>query len=438
MSLNDAVPNVEPSKNPESTKTVTWLHISDLHVCKPRTGWDAKRVIDKLCKDLRGMQEQQGLRPDLIFFTGDAAYGHIGNGEGKSIDEQFRDAHDFFTAVRESFEPYIDQRNLFLVPGNHDVNRNKISRGATKELDSIKLLKDMANFMQAGGLDWEIIMSRLDDYAHFLKIYGYDHLLTDPDRLIYATVREINGLQVGIAGFNSAWSSKGTGREEMGRLWMAGRFQLETLNQQMPPNDFKIALLHHPGNWLVPEENPAFGRQLEQDFPFVLHGHEHQDFVRSDAANGHTVISAGACHEWSESKNNGYNFVRLDLIAGIGEVWLRQYESTGGGWTPRIIYAKTDGLGRWPLEHLHPWMAKLIVAKTADSPEENGSKEIPDSNNNEEKGENITGDRTKDYETRYREIVAKKLDYIELFGIDLPRESKEYSLTVAYVLTLPE
>ena len=66
---------------------VTWLHLSDLHVCKPRTGWDAKRVTDTLCADLRKMQEEHGLRPDLIFFTGDAAYGHIGSAEGKSISD---------------------------------------------------------------------------------------------------------------------------------------------------------------------------------------------------------------------------------------------------------------------------------------------------------------------------------------------------------------
>ncbi|PHM09075.1 NACHT domain-containing protein [Nostoc sp. 'Peltigera malacea cyanobiont' DB3992] len=410
-------------------QTLTWLHLSDIHACKPRTGWDAKRVTDTLCKDLKKMQERYGLRPDLIFFTGDAAFGHIGSGEGKSIAEQFREAHDFLTTVRESFQPAIEQRNLFLVPGNHDVNRNKISRFEKQALESISSLDEITSFVKDAGIEWQRIIGRLDDYAHFLETYGYDHLLTGREHLIYADAREVAGLRVGIAGFNSAWSSSGAGRTEAGRLWMAGRFQLETLLQKLPKNDFAIALLHHPTNWLVPEENPTFGRQLERDFPFVLHGHEHQDFVRSDASTGHTVISAGACHEWSESKNNGYNFVQLDFVNRTGKVWLREYDSTGGGWIPRIIHNRTDDSGCWILEHLTPWMEKLcssVAAKKNFKPtvEDNIPIEIPPESK---------VDRAEDYEVRYRKAVADKLDYVQLFGIDVPRESKEYSLTVAYV-----
>jgi 3',5'-cyclic AMP phosphodiesterase CpdA len=103
-------------------ETLTWLHLSDLHACKPRMGWDARRVTDTLCTDLKRMQNQHGLRPDLIFFTGDAAFGQIGKARGEAIVDQFREAHDFLTAVREVFTPAIEQRNLFIVPGNHDVN----------------------------------------------------------------------------------------------------------------------------------------------------------------------------------------------------------------------------------------------------------------------------------------------------------------------------
>jgi 3',5'-cyclic AMP phosphodiesterase CpdA len=106
---------------------LTWLHLSDLHACKPRTGWDAKRVTDSLCVDLRKMQADYSLRPDLVFFTGDAAFGQIGKERGKAIVDQFREAHDFLTAVRQAFEPELPQRDLFLVPGNHDVNRERIT-----------------------------------------------------------------------------------------------------------------------------------------------------------------------------------------------------------------------------------------------------------------------------------------------------------------------
>jgi hypothetical protein len=247
-------------------------------------------------------------------------------------------------------------------------------------------------------------------------------------------MRDVAGLRIGIAGFNSAWSSRGAGREEMGRLWMGGRFQLETIRGCLPPNDFAIALIHHPGNWLVPEENPSFFRELERDFQFVLHGHEHLEFVRADASSGHTVLSAGACHEWSQGKNNGYSYVQLDLDAGRADVWLREYESVGGGWRPRVINGKTDDLGRWQLEHLHPWLDKLIGKGAPADTSATNSLVVPgravDANSEEE---SLSGDPEGDYEARYRRAVVDRLDYVHLFGIDVPRETTEYSLSIAYV-----
>ena len=109
-------------------RTITWLHLSDLHACRPKSGWNAKRVLESLRTDLQRMNRDHGLRPDLIFSTGDAAYGHINNQRGEAISDQFREAEDFLNEVRESFSPIVPKRNLFLVPGNHDVNRTVVTR----------------------------------------------------------------------------------------------------------------------------------------------------------------------------------------------------------------------------------------------------------------------------------------------------------------------
>jgi formylglycine-generating enzyme required for sulfatase activity len=381
------------------------------------------------------MQAEHGLRPDLVFFTGDAAFGQIGKERGKAIADQFREAHDFLTAVRQTFNPELQERDLFLVPGNHDVNRERITTFETRWLAEARSLDEIERTAQEAGTDWQRLLGRLDDYARFLDTYGYEHLLTSRDHLIYADAREVAGLRVGIAGFNSAWSSRGAGREELGRLWMAGRFQLETLVQQMPAHDFAIALVHHPGNWLVPEENPHVGRLLERDFAFLLHGHEHQEWVRPNASNGHTTVSAGACHEWSESKENGYNFVRLNLESGTGEVWLRQYDSQGGGWVPRCIANRTDDHGCWRLEHLQPWLGKLIqrVAATAPAGDHVAKVRAHPKGEPETRGGGKGIHAAADYETRYRKSVVDRLDFVQLFGIDVPKESKELSLSVAYV-----
>jgi len=46
------------------SKTLTWLHISDLHLCKPKHGWDADQVLEALRIDFKQMRGEYNLNPD--------------------------------------------------------------------------------------------------------------------------------------------------------------------------------------------------------------------------------------------------------------------------------------------------------------------------------------------------------------------------------------
>ena len=294
--------------------------------------------------DLRTLELDHGLRPDFIFFTGDAAFGQIGSGTGESLVEQFAEAEQFFVRIRTAFSPALDRSSMFLVPGNHDIDRGAVLPALTDWLDRQTDLDPIIRQIQSNDRQWRTYMDRLDPYRAFLCTHGYDHLLADPDRLIYAVQREVHGKRIGIAGFNSVWSC---GRnQEKGKLWVAGRWQLESLLPQLDDVDLRVALIHHPDGWFVEQEEPRLSRAIERDFHFHLHGHEHEEWVHH--ANGHTHIAAGACYDRSD-RQNGYNFVQLNLRTGQGTVWLRQYDAHGGGWIPRIVHRKTDNDGRWPI-----------------------------------------------------------------------------------------
>lgn len=318
--------------------TLTWLHLSDLHACRPRSGWDAGRVTETLVQDLAGLQHDHGLRPDLIFFTGDAAFGHLGSETGKSIEEQFHEAGAFLDAVRRAFAPEVPQGDLFLVPGNHDVDRREVLESQTEWLDRQTLAR-VEKLIHDGGPEWRGFMRRLGPYQDFLRRLDLGHLSGDPERVLWATVREIHGLRIGLAGFNSAWSCGRDG--ERGKLWAAGHWQQGTLREKLAGADFSLALMHHPPDWLVEHETPAFGRELRQVFKFLLHGHEHQEWVESVADGVFTTIAAGACYD-SSDKENGYNLVRLDMETGRAEVFLRRYDKTGGGWVLRPLHGQAS------------------------------------------------------------------------------------------------
>lgn len=374
-----------------------------------------------LCADLRLLAEERDLRPDFLFFTGDAAYGQLEGAKGDSIRDQFRLADEFLTAIRNVYQPPLERRDVCLVPGNHDVNRTDIDESQIEWLSSDRRTLDDIAMMSTANRQFRRYLERLHDYRNFLQEGGYDHLLTDElGRHFYADCREIAGNRIGIAGFNSAWSCNG-GRQEKGSLWMGGHYQVEEALANMAGVDFRIALIHHPANWFVEQEDPAVQRLLEGEFQFLLHGHEHQGWVRCDAATGHAQISGAACYDRSD-RLNGYIIVRLVPSKRRGEVWLRQYDSAGGGWIARNVSGHTRG-GRWTLKHMTPWLRKQRRTRRT----RNVKADVAGSESTKELS--IVGG----YERRFCEAMLRKHDYLELFGADIPRESQRHPLSVAYV-----
>src|SRR4051794_5293139 len=90
------------------------LHISDLHERGSRESeqWRRRRVLGPAWEDNLTELLQDGAI-DLVCFTGDAA------DWGK--DEEFTAAADFLGAICERVGVPLER--LFVIPGNHDVNR---------------------------------------------------------------------------------------------------------------------------------------------------------------------------------------------------------------------------------------------------------------------------------------------------------------------------
>ena len=348
---------------PKNGRYLTWLHLSDLHFCKDKTGWDAHRVLRPLKEDLKAMEAEHGLCPQFLFFTGDAAFGNIGNVPGSTLNEQFDGAEEVLEGARNAFSTPIQKVNVFIVPGNHDVDRNEIAADQTEWLAKRIDPSEIVNLIKKGGKQWQRYLERLDAYQTFLTRFDYQHLLSDSQRLIYSQIRDVHGLKLGIAGFNSAWSCGA--HDTKGGLWFGGDWQAGELVHQLANVDFRVALIHHPFGWFVESEDTPLRIPFERDFAFHLHGHEHQGWVDTKA-DGHVRVAAAACYQTSQMEN-GYNFVRIDLDTGDGEVWLRRYDAQGGGWVPRIVKGKTDNNGRWQLRQLS-WLKALIAKSSAANP----------------------------------------------------------------------
>ncbi|WP_321492403.1 SUMF1/EgtB/PvdO family nonheme iron enzyme [uncultured Desulfobacter sp.] len=341
--------------------TLSWLHLSDLHYGKPQDAWDAEPILKDLINDLKLLEEDHGLCPDLIFFSGDLAFGQMGPEPGKNLKDQYEGVAKFLEQVRTVFSKPVPKTHIFLVPGNHDVNQKRVGKMSTMFIDSLDDPESIYNFMAGGGDDWNRVMDRLEDYRSFLKNFGNSVLLQDPERLTYGTTVKINHIHVGIAGFNTVWSSGRSSKEENGKLRVAWKWQNTRVQKEMENADVKIALFHHPVSWGVEADKAFADDKLRNEFHFILSGHEHKTAVTS-YANGRSVISSYACYH--RSQGSGYNICCLNFENQTGEVHLRKYsDEDGGGWVRRITPKAPDG--RYHLEHLDKWMPKISLPKAS-------------------------------------------------------------------------
>lgn len=327
---------------------ITWLHFSDVHYYEKRYGWDANRIFDAFIADLQSLHAEHQLIPDLVFFTGDAVYGHMGDAPGDRIDDQFDGMETFLQRIRDCYAPPIPKDRIYLVPGNHDVNRNKTGTALWAWLaqlyqkgDAGKL--ELQDCMASGDINWHYFLPRLQDYADFLKRHGYTQCLRDPKRLIYAESHTIQGCKIGIAGLNSAWSA-GRVEERKGDIWLGAKYQIQSLSNQISSCAVRIALVHHPIHWFNQIEHNEIDKLSQNSFHFLLHGHDHEQWV-TVLSNGHVRIAAGACYDRSRDCSC-YNLASIDIRSRTAKIWLREFEPGTSRWRPMILPGKTDDLGR--------------------------------------------------------------------------------------------
>ena len=101
--------------------------------------------------------------------------------------------------------------------------------------------------------------------------------------------------------------------------------------------DVKIAVLHHPLDWL--SESYKIKSILLKNFDFILNGHQHTPRIKIESSTlGECIlISTGLGFSKIATEDpldlNAYNFVHLDFYAGKGAIFPRRWNSAQMRWT---------------------------------------------------------------------------------------------------------
>jgi predicted phosphodiesterase len=224
---------------------------------------------------------------------------------------------------------------LFIVPGNHDLDRDEL------KLLSAELLRPLTSEAEIQGcLTNDRKKSKYLDpfwaFARFIKRYTGQN---PPD---FANTREwqLNGKKITLLGLNSAWMS-GRNDNEKGFV-IVGEPQLKDSINKTACADLRIAVLNYPLDWLAEFDFNRIERPLRSNFDFILCGHTHKPRVeasKSTVGNA-VIIPAGASYrkriEESPHYTSSYNFVNIDLEDGRVSVFLRRWNDERGEWVEDI------------------------------------------------------------------------------------------------------
>ncbi|MDP2793331.1 MAG: metallophosphoesterase [Sulfurisoma sp.] len=242
-------------------KSLGWLHLSDLHFLSA-SNWRDSAVLRKLQDDIADCRKD-GLHIDLVLCTGDIGFGKT---DSESLSSQYAAAKEFLDSVLKVCDLPSDR--LFLVPGNHDIDRSKVRDSTTEYFRNASRNCEGVNQMFSDG-NLEILeaMKRLAQYRQFVHD-NYPHIPIDENATFHVSF-DINGLVVSILGLNSAWTSF-DGKDE-GQLWLAGQAQLHALEgnrrRSLPGvvnGGVRIGLIHHPKPD-EPEPNRGYDKRLSDD-----------------------------------------------------------------------------------------------------------------------------------------------------------------------------
>jgi hypothetical protein len=300
----------------------TWVHLSDIHVGHGDVsyGWDQQLVLAKLKEDIAAAaaEYETGIpAPDAIFITGDLAF------SGATRDEaEYAAVRGWLSDISRSLS--IDNSQIYIVPGNHDVQRNAVvgDTNLVRLLNALRSGQEAIDNVLADRSDRSLLAKRMKNYFEFAKEFGAS---SDPD-LFWKQELTTRGLKIRIAGLNTALLSASDDDKEKLEVGLA---QIKKALHPLPDRSKEVVLVlsHHPFDWL--RDGKKVSEWTKNNAHVHLCGHIHEassEALRSGGGASFLQIVSGAAHGERNPLNiptgHGYNFGSL-MADSEGRIVLR-------------------------------------------------------------------------------------------------------------------
>ena len=283
------------------------VHLSDLHF---KNDAENRKRLEYLLDDLTRLKTSG---PIYTAFTGDL----VNAGDNQS-DYEF--LFDLLIAPLAELG-----HEVLTVPGNHDVQRT-----ATSEDFTDGYLKDTGSSYLFGGPGDIAAPDKVQVQNPLSNYMQLEELLGPYDQRSYYGYAKTDG-SISFVGLNSTWLSRSrtTAESDRGKLRVEP-YVLEKLAKSVPRNNLKVALLHHPLDWLEEHTRSAVTKLLTEHFDMALFGHVHtSDASKLSQGNIDCLYmqSPPLRANWSKG-TNGYSVIRANVLEKRFEIEYRSYSAS--------------------------------------------------------------------------------------------------------------
>ncbi|MCP4107302.1 MAG: SUMF1/EgtB/PvdO family nonheme iron enzyme [Desulfobacteraceae bacterium] len=291
-------------------KKLRCLHLSDLYLRdKDSAGIFSQDVIT--ASMLRTISELEN-KPDFIVITGDLTY------SGKP--EEFEVARIFCDELLKTAG--LAQKRLYLVPGNHDVDRREVKSTHIKSFYHFDNEDDVTEILTDADF-FSILIRKFSGFSAFAeKTAG--RKLFDETRYWFAETLSLGENRINLIGLNSCLFAGYDGDDRQNLA--LGLYQVENaLNELCEDAFISIGFFHHPFSCFHPADKVC-RNLLTNRLDLILTGHLHEpdsSFIRN-AAEKAVIISAGTFYEKHESRNS-FSMVEIDTEIGRSRIQFYKY-----------------------------------------------------------------------------------------------------------------
>ncbi|MCM1031711.1 MAG: metallophosphoesterase [Oscillibacter sp.] len=176
--------------------------------------------------------------------------------------------------------PIISEFNIpvshfVCIPGNHDINHkadDNISVAGLISIVSKSDINSINDYARSLSYSEPRHSKRVSEYKEFEKDLYSDCANIQTSFLGTTFIINIGEISVGFAGFNSVWNCSGDSDKSNGICITEPQYK--TCIEAIRECTYKVALMHHPLDWLE-KENDSIQCWLKKDYDILLDGHVH-------------------------------------------------------------------------------------------------------------------------------------------------------------------